>query len=80
MSKEFLVAYDYGTGGAWAIIKADFETEITQRYPELTIVTHRPDWMDDETYARIKDSSQFDIKDPPQEFLAELVKSRDQTT
>ena len=43
---EFLVAYDYGMGGVWAIVLADSADEITTRYPEVVIVTDRPAWMD----------------------------------
>jgi hypothetical protein len=30
----FLVAYDYGMGGLWAVVIADSADQITTRYPE----------------------------------------------
>jgi hypothetical protein len=52
--REFLVAYDYGMGGLWAIVVAESAEEISVKYPELVIVAERPKWMDDSRYAKLR--------------------------
>jgi hypothetical protein len=54
VQSEFLVAYDYGMGGLWAIVRAESADEITNRYPEVAIVTERPIWMDDAHFERLR--------------------------
>ena len=51
---EFLVAYDYGMGGLWAIVSAPSAAAITARYPELKIVRERPDWMTDDSFSKLQ--------------------------
>jgi hypothetical protein len=54
MLNEFLVAYDYGTGGLWAVVAAPSASAITDRYPEVQVVEQRPKWLDDEAYAKLE--------------------------
>jgi hypothetical protein len=61
VSSEFLVAYDYGMGGVWAIVLADSAAEITSRYPEVVIVTDRPGWMNEVRFERLRRDT-VDIK------------------
>jgi hypothetical protein len=62
--KEFLVVYDYGSGGVWGIAIASSEKEISQHFPDLQVVPDRPEWMDDEMVGRIRDESFFVLDDP----------------
>jgi hypothetical protein len=43
--QPFLVIDDYGTGGIWMYIYARSAGEITQHYPDLTVITDWRDWM-----------------------------------
>ena len=43
--RPFLVAYDYGTGGAWAYAWAQSEDQILRLFPELEIRSDPPGWM-----------------------------------
>src|SRR5262249_2283848 len=42
---EFLVCYDYGTGGLWGVLVAPSASAISARFPEVVVVERRPDWM-----------------------------------
>jgi hypothetical protein len=57
----FLAVYDYGQGGIWTLIDAGSSEEIERRFPELKVVTKRPEWMTDVEFARIERSRHFDI-------------------
>ena len=57
--REFLVVYDYGTGGVWGIATAASEQQISKMLPELQVVLERPGWMDDEAMRAIRDTSAF---------------------
>lgn len=65
MSNRYLVVYDYGMGGLWAVIRAAHETDIWSKFPELKIVDERPKWMDDTEFARILDESDFELDAVP---------------
>jgi hypothetical protein len=71
--KSYLVVYDYGMGGVWAIVYADSADSITTRYPELTIVDSRPAWMTHEQFARL---AQHDIDAEPAGLLQDLIAGR----
>ena len=43
--RPFLVIDDYGTGGIWMYLYARSADEITQHYPDLTVITDWRDWM-----------------------------------
>jgi hypothetical protein len=74
MKKQYLVAYDYGMGGVWAILAARSEQEIYEKYPDLKVVDGRPAWMSDADYNNIRDKSSFDIDTVPEGWLAKLRK------
>jgi hypothetical protein len=76
MKKNFLVIYDYGTGGVWAIIKAPSKGEITQKYPMLSVEEKRPNWMTDDYYNQVASARTFDIDDPPTGWLLTVMKSK----
>ena len=54
VASEFLVLYDYGMGGLWAVVIADSADEILSRYPEVRIANNRPDWMDHTLFSRLR--------------------------
>lgn len=76
MKKEFLVVYDYETGGAWAFLKANSEEEILERFPELKVVTIRPRWLTPEEEERMRARVTIDIDDETDEFLSALIRDR----
>jgi hypothetical protein len=76
MKKSFLVLYDYGMGGVWAIIDARSEDEIIDKYPMLTVRESRPAWMTDEKYDKTASTLKFDIDDPPTGWLLALAESK----
>jgi len=74
--KPYLVVYDYGQGGVWAIINSRSPREITKKYPELKIYRRKPFFMKRETYNQIAQQMTVDIDDQPSGWLVELVKER----
>jgi hypothetical protein len=73
MKRDFLVVYDYGMGGIWAIIHARSKDEITQKYPRLSVQEMRPAWMSDEVYSDISSTRRYDIDDPPRDWLLSII-------
>jgi hypothetical protein len=73
MKRDFLVVYDYGMGGIWAIIHARSKDEITQKYPKLSIQEVRPAWMSDEVYSDISSTCRYDIDDLPSGWLLTVI-------
>ncbi|HEX6472807.1 MAG TPA: hypothetical protein VF069_27205 [Streptosporangiaceae bacterium] len=76
MKKEFLVVYDYETGGAWAFLLANSEEEIRESFPELRIITERPAWLTAEEEEKIRERMTIDIDDVGDEFLSALIRGR----
>jgi len=64
MKHEYLVVYDYGTGGLWAILEARSEAEIAQKFPRLEVISSRPGWMTPEMYETMVVPNRFDIDEP----------------
>lgn len=75
MKYKFLVLYDYGQGGRWALVLARNASEINACFPELTIESQRPGWMSDEYYARLE--AGLDDLDEPRGLLADILKGRE---
>jgi hypothetical protein len=75
---EFLVCYDYGSGGLWGILKAPSEDAIRAKYPELAIAEVRPPWMDDERISQLY-AEPLRLDDQPAGLLAALVADRGRT-
>ena len=73
--KGYFAVYDYGMGGVWAFIFAHSPEQITQKYPLQTVVTTRPEWMDDKTHQNILSKS-FDIDDIPPYWFASGTKDK----
>lgn len=71
--KPFLVVDDYGMGGIWMYVCARSADQITERYPDLTVITEWRDWMTPERLlplaSTIEPEMVFDI-DHPHGYLA----------
>jgi len=80
VKRMFLVSYDYGSGGLWGAMMARSEEEIRERYPELTVVTERPKWMNEDRYQQIYDKETHDIDGAPWGILNALVADRSKGT
>jgi hypothetical protein len=74
MKYQYLITHDYGMGAVWGVISARSEQEVLQKYPQVQIVTMRPEWMSDEVYADVVLKNSFDIDQSPHGWLAELKK------
>ena len=70
--RDFMVLYDYGQGGLWAIIRADTVEQVRQRYPQLQVFEERPAFLDDELLGRIRAQCSCDVDQPPVGWLADL--------
>ena len=46
--REFLACYDYGQGGIWLYVEGESASDITTKYPALTIVDVLPPWWNEE--------------------------------
>jgi hypothetical protein len=75
--RDFLVCYDYGTGGLWGIMHAHSEEEILATYPELDIAHERPVWMSDARYHQLVDNEWHDITGAPWGILNALLADRE---
>lgn len=75
--QTFLVGYDYGMGGLWAVVDANSEEEITNKYPELGIARERPRWMSTEHYEDILAKRHYDIHKQPEGVLAVIISDRE---
>ncbi|MFT4954543.1 MAG: hypothetical protein ACI8U3_000914 [Brevundimonas sp.] len=74
--KNFLVVYDYETGGVWGLVSARSKQEIQTRYGNLAVVEAVPAWISDDQYRRIVSTSSWDIDDPsPPDWV--IVRSAD---
>jgi hypothetical protein len=74
--KAFLVVYDYGQGGVWAVIMARSKREIEKKYPGLKIYRRKPFFMKKAMYDAIAADMTVDIDDEPTGWLAELSKMK----
>jgi hypothetical protein len=72
MARTYLVAHDYGMGAVWAVVTADSADAIVRKFPELTVVSCRPPWLNDEEYERLPRLK----LDPPTGFLQTIVEER----
>jgi hypothetical protein len=72
--QRFLFIYDYGTGGVWGLVAAENATQVVATYPELTLVSERPAWMDDVLFAQIESTMSFDVS-APSGWLLELKRT-----
>jgi len=76
MKSRFVAYYDYGMGGVILFVYAREPSEITQKYPELSILSSLPAWVTPEHEAKIGNARTFDIDATPTGFLEALVHER----
>jgi hypothetical protein len=76
MDREYLVAYDYGMGGLWAVLLAPSADAITATYPELAVAPERPQWIDDDRYDHLRGEPLW-LDDPPSGILRAVVADRE---
>jgi hypothetical protein len=74
--QEFLIVYDYGSGGLWGVMRARSAEEILARYPELRVEKERPEWMTDALFADVRRVDTHDIDDEPHGLLKSLLSGR----
>ena len=71
--REYLVLYDYGQGGLWAIVRADSADQIRQRWPQLEVFDRRPASMGDHQFAEIRGHGISDLGAPSADWLDSLA-------
>ena len=76
MKKRFLVCYDYGQGGVWALVSASSAAAIRTQYPELDVADGIPEWVTLEVMTRWWQHT-YDLDAPPSGMLARLIQSRE---
>lgn len=57
----FYVAYEYGSGAAWAFVKANTAEEVVAELPELDVYDAPPDWMTIEDLHQVREHASVDI-------------------
>jgi len=73
--QPFLIAYDYGQGGCWALLHSASAEEIQHRYSELKVFARVPDWMRPNMLQTVR-AETYDIDQPPSGLLASLLEAR----
>jgi hypothetical protein len=74
---DFLVVYDYGQGGFWAIVRAESPVDVQSRFPELTLVPDRPAWMSDQVLSDLHDEV-LNVRQPTG-LLSDILRERGTT-
>jgi hypothetical protein len=74
--KEFLIVYDYRSGGLWGFMRARSAEEILAKYPELSVERQRPSWLTDDLIAEIKRAETHDIDEDPSGLLNAVLAER----
>jgi hypothetical protein len=72
------VLYDYGQGGVWAYVLAASKAEITEKFPELSIVDEAPSWMSDEFRATLEQHVEHIDNPAPAGLLTDILGDRRQ--
>lgn len=57
----FYVAYEYGSGAAWAFVKAATADEVVAELPELDVYDTPPEWMTVEDMHRVREHASVEI-------------------
>lgn len=59
----FYVAYEYGSGAAWAFVKAETADEVVAELPELDVYDTPPEWMTVEDLHQVRRHASVDISE-----------------
>lgn len=57
----FFVAYEYGSGAAWAFVKAETADEVVAEFPELDVYETPPEWMTIEDLHHVREHAFVEI-------------------
>jgi hypothetical protein len=57
----FFVAYEYGTGAAWAFIKAERAGDVRAELPEVDVYETPPRWMTVEDLHRVREHAYVEL-------------------
>lgn len=57
----FYVAYEYGTGAAWAFVKAETADEVVAELPELDVYDTPPEWMTIEDLHQVREHASIEM-------------------
>ncbi len=57
----FYVAYEYGSGAAWAFVKAETADEVVAELPEVDVYDAPPEWMTIEDLHQVREHASVDI-------------------
>ncbi len=57
----YYVAYEYGSGAAWAFVKAETPDEVVAELPELDVYDTPPEWMTIEDLHQVRQHAAVDI-------------------
>lgn len=64
-SRQFLVLYDYGQGGVWAIVTAISHKDVAAKMPMVEIMDEGPSWHDWARVSRIPEALKFSVDNLP---------------
>ena len=57
----FYVAYEYGSGAAWAFVKAETPAEVVAELPELDVYETPPEWMTVDDLHQVREHASVEI-------------------
>lgn len=66
---SFLVTYDFGSAGLWAIVRAPDKASISKRFPKAEVHEDKPTNMTAVEYGKL---ITYDLNGPLPQWLAEL--------
>ncbi len=57
----FYVAYEYGSGAAWAFVRAETADEVVAEFPELDVYETPPEWMTIDDLHQVRKHAVVDV-------------------
>jgi hypothetical protein len=66
---SYLVTYDFGAGGLWAILRAPDKATISKRFPKVEVMDDKPTNMTAMEYGKL---ITYELGGPLPQWLAEL--------
>ena len=57
----FYVAYEYGSGAAWAFVKAETADDVVAELPELAVYDTPPEWMTIEDLHQVREHASIEM-------------------
>ena len=57
----FYVAYEYGSGAAWAFVKADTAADVIAEFPEVDVYATPPEWMTVEDLHQVREHASLTL-------------------